>query len=70
MLNVPPKFGIISQESKEMIERKKNTPFLKKSPGELLIHPFFYNSDFSKNPFTGQVTRFRPFSEGGGGGMG
>ena len=40
----PPKFGIISQESKEMREKKKNTPFLKKSPGEIQIHPFFYNS--------------------------
>ena len=39
----PPKFGIISQESKEMREKKeKNTPFLKKSPGEKSNTPLFF----------------------------
>ena len=40
----PLKFGIISHESKEMREKKKNTPFLKKSPGEKSNTPLFYNS--------------------------
>ena len=54
----PPKFGIISQESKEMREKKKNTPFLKKSPGEKSNTPLFLQFSgrtlsHEKYPFTG-----------------
>ena len=54
----PPKFEIISQESKEMRERKKNTPFLKKSPGEKSNTPLFLQFSgrtllHEKYPFTG-----------------
>ena len=54
----PPKFGIISQESKEMREKKKNTPFLKKSPGEKSNTPLFLRISgrtlsHEKYPFTG-----------------
>ena len=38
----PPKFGIISQDSKEMREKKKKTPFLKKPPGEKSNTPLFF----------------------------
>ena len=73
----PPKFGIISQESKEMREKKKNTPFLKKSPGEIQIHPFFYNSRAGlcrtkstplPDILATRMRSFRPLSGGGGGG--
>ena len=40
----PPKCGMISQESKEMREKKKKHPLFKESPGEKLIHPFFLQS--------------------------
>ena len=58
MLNVPPKFGITSQESKEMREKEKNTPFLKKSPGEKSNTPLFLQFSgrtlsHEKYPFTG-----------------
>ena len=80
MLNVPPKYGIISQESKEMREKKKNTPFLKKSPGEKSNTPlFFYNSRAGlcrtkstplPDILATRMRSFRPLSGGGGGGGG
>ena len=70
----PPKFGIISQESKEMREKKKNTPFLKKSPGEKSNTPLFLqfsgrSLSQEKYPFTGHFGNTHaviPTSEWGG----
>ena len=62
-----------------MREKKKKHPFLKKSPGEKLIHPFFFlqfsgrTLSHEKYPFTGHFGSthgVRPFSEWGGGGGG
>ena len=73
----PPKFGIISQESKEMREKKKNTPFLKKSPGEKSNTPLFLQFSgrtlsHEKYPFTGHFGNTHaviPTSEWGGRGL-
>ena len=74
----PPKFGIISQESKEMREKKKNTPFLKKSPGEKSNTPLFFTilgPDFVARKvyplpdiLATRMRSFRPLIWGGGGG--
>ena len=72
----PPKFGIISQEYKEMREKRKNTPFLKKSPGEKLNTPLFLQFSgrtlsHEKYPFTGHFGNTHgviPAPEWGGGG--
>ena len=72
----PPKFEIISQESKETREKKKNTPFLKKSPGEKSNTPLFLQFSgrtlsHEKYPFTGHFGNTHaviPTAEWGAGG--
>ena len=67
----PPKFGIISRE---MRVKKKNTPFLKKSPGEKSNTPLFLQFSgrtlsHEKYPFTGHFGNTHaviPTSEWGG----
>ena len=75
----PPKFGIVSQESKEMREKeKKHPPFLKKSPGKKSNTPLFLQCwrktlSHEKYPFTGHFGNTHaviPTSEWGGGGGG
>ena len=78
MLNVPPKFGIISQETKEMREKKKKHPFFKEMSGWKVNTPLFLHISgrtlsHEKYPFTGHFGNthgVRPFSEWGGGGAG
>ena len=74
----PPKFWIISQQSKEMREKKKNTPFFKKSPGEksntpLLLQFSGRTLSHEMYPFTGHFGNTHAViskPEWGGGGPG
>ena len=70
----PPKFGIISQESKEMKEKKKNTLFLKKSPGSNTPHFLQFSGrtlsheDYAFTGHFGNTHAVIPTPEWGGGG--